>query len=85
MQVAIKVLASRGNDESLTRDLFESLLSANMHHPNVVRIVSPVSTPVHFSCACCVMQMQVDVRLGPFADSVSFRFRVSNDAVPILS
>ncbi|CAL8462734.1 g2267 [Coccomyxa elongata] len=36
MQVAVKVLSSRGNDASLTRDLFESLLSANMHHPNVV-------------------------------------------------
>lgn len=38
MQVAVKVLSSRGNDASMTRDLFESLLSANMHHPSVVRM-----------------------------------------------
>ncbi|BDA50831.1 probable mitogen-activated protein kinase kinase kinase 12 at C-terminar half [Coccomyxa sp. Obi] len=36
MQVAIKVLSSRESDANMTKDLFESLLSANMHHPNVV-------------------------------------------------
>ncbi|CAL8462733.1 g2266 [Coccomyxa elongata] len=35
-QVAIKVLSSRGSGAGFSSDLFESLVSVNMHHPNVV-------------------------------------------------
>ncbi|KAK9907747.1 hypothetical protein WJX75_009157 [Coccomyxa subellipsoidea] len=37
-QVAVKVMSSRGCEAAFTGDLFESLVSANMHHPNVVDI-----------------------------------------------
>ena len=35
-EVAVKVLVSGGSEATFTGDLFESLVSANMHHRNVV-------------------------------------------------
>ncbi|CAL8462735.1 g2268 [Coccomyxa elongata] len=52
MQVAIKVLSSQANEANMSADLFESLLSANMHHPNVVETyeVLTVEPPAHEKC-----------------------------------
>lgn len=56
MQVAIKVLSSQGNETNMSADLFESLLSANMHHPNVVRppILNTLFACHCFSPSCCL-------------------------------
>ncbi|BDA50830.1 hypothetical protein COCOBI_17-0480 [Coccomyxa sp. Obi] len=52
MPVAIKVLSSKANEANMSADIFESLLSANMHHPNVVETykVLTIEPPAHENC-----------------------------------
>ncbi|BDA50832.1 probable mitogen-activated protein kinase kinase kinase 11 at C-terminar half [Coccomyxa sp. Obi] len=65
-QVAIKVLSSRGTGAAFSSDLFESLVSANMHHPNVVEAyevltVQQPAAPVEEQRSPCKERRSCDV------------------------
>ncbi|EIE26174.1 hypothetical protein COCSUDRAFT_46522 [Coccomyxa subellipsoidea C-169] len=77
-EVAVKVLVSGGSEATFTGDLFESLVSANMHHPNVVGTyevltVEQPSAPLEASHSICRHSSRSDMAkerhapLGPLS------------------